>query len=164
MCSVAKLYLTFCDPRDCSPPGSSIHGILQVRILEWVAISFSRGSSRSRNQTRVSRIAGGRFNLWATRDRTKSWYNLSRKQWSLKCVCVCVFVHSLSCVWIFATPWTVAYKAPLSMEFSKQEYSSGLPFPSPGDLPDPGIEPRSPTLQADTLLSESPGKPITNET
>ena len=57
-----------CDPVDCSPPGSSIHGILQARILEWVAISFSRGSSWPRNQTHVSRIAGRRFNLWATRE------------------------------------------------------------------------------------------------
>jgi len=52
----------------------------------------------------------------------------------------------LSHVQIFATPWTVAYQAPLSMGFSRQEYWSGLPFPSPGDLPDPGIEPRSPAL------------------
>ena len=59
---------------------------------------------------------------------------------------------------LFATPWTVAYQGPLSMEFSRQEYWSGLPFPSPGDLPDPGIESRSPTLQADTLPSEPPGK------
>ena len=55
------------------------------------------------------------------------------------------------------TPWTIAYQAPQSMEFSRQEYWSGLPFPSPGDLPNPGIEPRSPTLQADTLPSEPPG-------
>ena len=68
-------------------------------------------------------------------------------------------VKSLSHVWLFATPWTVSYKAPLSMEFSRQEYWSGLPFPSPGDLPDPGIEPRSPALQADALPSEPPGKP-----
>ena len=59
-------------------------------------------------------------------------------------------------------PWTVAHQAPPSMGFSRQEYWSGLPFPSPGDLPDPGIEPRSPTLQADTLTSEPPGKPTTN--
>ena len=57
-------------------------------------------------------------------------------------------------------PWTVAHQAPPSMGFSRQEYWSGLPFPSPGDLPDPGIEPRSPTLQADSLPSEPPGKPI----
>ena len=55
------------------------------------------------------------------------------------------------------TPWTVAHQAPLSMEFSRQEYWSGLLFPSPGDLPNPGIEPRSPTLQADALPSEPSG-------
>ena len=59
----------------------------------------------------------------------------------------------------FVTPWTVAYQASQSMGFSRQEYWSGLPFPSPGDLPDPGIETRSPALQADALLSEPPGKP-----
>ena len=60
---------------------------------------------------------------------------------------------------IFATPWTVAHQAPLSMEFSRQEYWSGLPFSSPGNLPDPGIEPVFPALQADALLSEPTGKP-----
>ena len=68
-------------------------------------------------------------------------------------------MKSLSRVRLFATPWTVARQAPLSMGFSRQEYWSGLPFPSPGDLPNPGIEPRSPTLEADALTSESPGKP-----
>jgi len=71
-----------------------------------------------------------------------------------ECVCVCV---SLSRVWLCVTPWTVAHQAPLSMGFSRQEYWSGLPLPSPGDLPDPGIEPMSPvspTPQADSLLSE----------
>ena len=58
-------------------------------------------------------------------------------------------------------PWTVAHQAPPSMGFSRQEYWSGLPFPSPGDLPNPGIEPRSPTLQADALTSAPPGKPNT---
>ena len=70
-----------------------------------------------------------------------------------------VKVKSLSCVRLFATPWTVAYQAPPSMRFSRQEYWSGLPFPSPGDLPNPGIEPGSPALQADTLPSERPGQP-----
>ena len=63
-------------------------------------------------------------------------------------------VKSFSHVWLFATRWTVAYQAPLSMGFSRQEYWSGLPFPSPGDLPDSGIELRSPALQADALPSE----------
>ena len=58
------------------------------------------------------------------------------------------------------TPWTVAHQAPLTLEFSRQEYWSGLPFPSPGDLPNPGIKPGSPSLQADSLSSEPPGKPI----
>ena len=68
-----------------------------------------------------------------------------------------VKVKSLSRVRLFATPWTVAYRAPLSMGFSRQEYWSGVPFPSPGYLPDPGIEPRSPAFQADALTSEPPG-------
>ena len=66
-------------------------------------------------------------------------------------------LHSLSRVQLFATPWTVAHQASLSMGFSRQEYWSGLPFPSPGDLPDPGIKPKSPILQADALTSEPPG-------
>ena len=65
-----------------------------------------------------------------------------------------VKVKSLSRVRLFATPWTVAYQASPSMGFSRQEYWSGLPFPSPGDLPHPGIEPRSPALEADALTSE----------
>ena len=68
-------------------------------------------------------------------------------------------MKSLSRVWLFATPRTVAYQAPQSMEFSRQGCWSGLPFPSPRDLPNAGIEPRSPALQADALPSEPPGKP-----
>ena len=64
-----------------------------------------------------------------------------------------------SCVQLFVNLLTVAYQAPPSIGFSRQEHWSGLPFPSPGDLPDPGIKPRSPTLQADALLSEPLGKP-----
>ena len=82
-------YPTLCDPIDGSPPGSAFPGILQVKTLEWVAISFS--------------------NAW---------------KWKVK-------VKSLSRVWLFATPWTAAYQAPPSMGFSRQEYWSGLPLPSP---------------------------------
>ena len=67
--------------------------------------------------------------------------------------------QSLGGVQLFATLWTVAHKAPLSVGFSRQEYWSGQPFPSPGDLPHPGIEPRSPALQEDSLLTKPPGKP-----
>ena len=79
---------TLCDPIDDSPPGSPIPGILKVRTLQWVAISFS--------------------NVW---------------KWKVK-------VKSLSRLWLFATPWTAAYQAPPSMEFSRQEYRSGVPLPS----------------------------------
>ena len=71
--------------------------------------------------------------------------------------------YMLSCVQFFGTPWTVAHQAPLSIEFSKQEYRSGLPFPIPGDLPDPGIKPKSPVslaLQADSLPLHHLGSPV----
>ena len=71
--------------------------------------------------------------------------------------------QSLSHAQLFATPWTVAHQDPLSMEFSRQGYWGGLPFPSPGDLPNPGTEPRSPALQVDYLPSEPPGKPMNIE-
>ena len=66
-------------------------------------------------------------------------------------------------VQLFATLWIVACQAPLSIGFSRQEYWSGLPFPSPEDLPDPGIKPGSPTLEADALTSEPPGKPLIHD-
>ena len=69
-------------------------------------------------------------------------------------------MKSLSRVRLFATPCTVAHQAPLSMGFPRQEYYRGLPFPSPRDLPNRGIEPRSPALQADALPPEPPGKPF----
>ena len=68
-------------------------------------------------------------------------------------------MKSLSRVQLFVNPWAVAYQVPPSMGFSRQEYWSGLPFPSPGDLPNPGIEPGSPALQADALTSQPTGKP-----
>ena len=70
-------------------------------------------------------------------------------------------MYVLCHVWFFATPWTIACQAPLTMEFSRQEYWSGVPFPSPGNHPNPGIEPWSPALQVDSLLSYLPGKPKT---
>ena len=87
--------------------------------------------------------------------RTLEWVAISfSKEWKEK-----VQVKSLSCVRLFATQWIVAYQTPPSMGFSRQEYWSGLPFLPPGDLPSPGIKPRSPELQADALPSESSGKP-----
>ena len=79
------------------------------------------------------------------------------------CVCVCVCVCVLSCVQLFVTSWTVDFQAPLSMEFSRQKYWSGLPLPPPGDLPNPGIEPRclaSPSLAGRFFTTEPPGKSL----
>ena len=72
---------------------------------------------------------------------------------------MCVLSH----VGLFATPWTVAHQAPLSMGFSRQEYWSGLPFPSPGDLLDPGIEPMSPALAGRFFATEPPKKPASEQ-
>ena len=88
---------------------------------------------------------------WVQKDR--DWSPLSWEKWKWK------KVKSLSHVWLFVTPWTITCQAPLFMGFSRQEYWSGLPFLSPGDLPDTGIKPRSPALQAHALPSEPPGKP-----
>ena len=135
-------HVWFCDPVDCSPPGSSVHGILQAAMLEWVAMPSSRGCSQPRDQTHVSCTAGRFFTTEP----------LKRKK-----------VKSLSCVWLFATPWTVAYQVPPSMGFYRQEYWSGLPFPSPGNLPHSGIEPTSPALQADSLPLSHRGSPPLRE-
>ena len=77
------------------------------------------------------------------------------------CMCVCMRAHalSLSDVGFFVTPWTIACQAPLSMGLSRQEYWSGLPFPTPGDLPDPGIKPTSPALAGKIFTTVLPGKP-----
>ena len=72
---------------------------------------------------------------------------------------MCLVTQALSRVQLFETPWAVARQAPMPMELSRQEYWSGLPFPPPGDLPNPRIGPRFPTLQVDSLPSEPLGKP-----
>ena len=118
-------------PMGCIPPGSSVHGILQTRILEWVFPSpedLPNPGIKSRYPT-----------LQVDSLPSEPPGKLSRVQ-------------------LFATPRTVAYQAPLSMGFSRQESWSGLPFPSPGDLPNPGIKLGSPALQTDALPSEPPGK------
>ena len=110
---VARLYLTLCDPMDYSLPASSVHGILQARILEWVAIPFSRGSSWPKD-----RFPALQADSLPAEPQGKPLDELN--------------VKSLSHVQLSVTPWTVAYQAPLPMGLSKQLYWSGLPFPSPG--------------------------------
>ena len=192
---------------DCSPPSSSVHGISQARILRWVAISFSRGSSRPSDWTWVSHIAGRFFTVWATRQihlyplvlfnspslhhhclfylaphslcfrySTSVFEGWREMGWGV-CVWTLVRITSRSfCLawpwgrisalqvnwlWPFATPWIAAHQAPLFLGFFRQAYWSGLPFPSPGDLPSS----RDQTwfacvslLQADSLSAEPSGK------
>ena len=85
------------------------------------------------------------------------------QKYSCHLECECIISH-FSSVWLFVTPWIVAHQAPLSMRFSRQEYWSGLSCSPTGHLPDPGIKPWSSALQADSLPSESPGKPIITST
>ena len=139
---VTQSCLTLCNPMGCSLPGSSVHEIPQARILEWVAIPYSRGSSQRRDQTQVSYIAGGFFTSWATREAAEiqledGWTPVL--QWSPLSTQMRLSV--LTRVRLFATQWTVACQAPLSMRFCRQEYWSGLPSLLQGNLPDPGTEP-----------------------
>ena len=88
---------------------------------------------------------------------SKIWYeNIKYCYQKFPKIILSEWVKSLSRVWLFATPLTEAYQASPSMGFSRQQYQSGLSFPAPGDLPDPGVEPRFPTLRADALSSEAP--------
>ena len=165
---------TDCSPMDCSPPGSSVQGILQARILEWVAMPSSRGSSQPRDWTQVSCIASRFFDIWATkevlrriRDDAKvggwrprmmvfifsemgsSWDGNKDDDgiyftglfwgWNVKVLVV------QSCLTL-CDPMDCSPRASSVHGFSRQGYWSGLPFPSPGDLPDSGMEPRSPAL------------------
>ena len=137
------------------------------RILEWVAYPFSRGSSsQTRDWTQVSCIAGRFFTRWATREALQQAHHQKfssylppqiKSTWPtlpdphpIPLVTTALFsvICVLICIWLIATPWTVARQAPLSMGFSRQEYWSGLSCPPPGDLPDPGIEPASPVSLA----------------
>ena len=148
---VAQSCPTLSDPMDCSLPGSSVHGIFQARVLEWDAIAFSilitrlnKISSFTLEDSRVLCLRAGMLKSYCL--GLNSNYNLLcdlKWKWKL-----------LSCVWLFVTPWTIQ-----SMEFSRPEYWSGYPFPSPGDLPSLGIELRSPALQVDSLPAEPQGKP-----
>ena len=98
-------------------------------------------------------------NIWA-KYIVKVFENASRVFWKDAYCAVVLLCQSLSCVLLFVTPQTVAYQGSLSIKFSRQEYWSGLPFPPPGDLPNPGIESASPVLQADSLQSEPAGIPL----
>ena len=124
---------------DCSPPGSSVHGILQARRLEWVAISFSRASSRPRDRTPNSCTAGRFLAVWVAREA---------------CV-LCLVAQSCPTL---CNPMDSSPPGSSVYGHSPRK-NTGVVWPSPGDLSNLGIKPRSPALQADSLLSEPPGEP-----
>ena len=105
-------------------------------------------------------IARQILNPWTTREILLPRYS-ARVHTTLQIrAAAAATAQPFSHVQLFMTPWTIAHRAPLSMEFSSQEYQNGLPFPSPGDLPSPGIKPGSPALQADSLPLSHQGSPI----
>ena len=141
LCHISRVFKPFpwpSDPMDCSLPGPSVHGIFQARVLEWVASAFSGWYQHSYWHGASALGPPG----WEAAPQSSSWL--------LWLILVCV---SCSVVSNSLQPY-VACQAPLSMGFSRQEYWSGLPIPSPGDLPDPEIEPGSPALQIDSLQSD----------
>ena len=122
--SVSQQCLTDWDPTDYSPPGSSVHGIHQARVLEWAVMSFSREAFPSRDRTQVSCFAGRLFTVWGTREAQQ------RQMW----VCAKWFPF----LGLSATPWTEALQAPLSKGFSRQEYWSGCHACLQGTFPTQG--------------------------
>ena len=140
--------LTLCSPMDCSPPGSSVPGIILARILEWIAMLSSQG---------IFPTQGSHLHLLHCQVDSLSLSHLgSFFIWLL-------LLRHFSHVRLFASPWTAAYQAPPSKGFSRQEYWSGVPSPSPIYLAKlyqiDTLKIASPALQVDSLLSEPPGKP-----
>ena len=127
----------------CSPWGHKNSDMTEQ--LNWTEQTINAGETVEKREP--SHTVGGNVN-WYT--HYGEWYGDSFKNWKQSYHVVVIWL--LSRVWLFATWGTVAHQASPSMEFSRQEYWSGLPFPFPGDLPDPGIKPRSPALQAGSEL------------
>ena len=157
LCSVTQSCPTLCDPMDCILPGSSVQEIPQAGILAAAA-----AKSLQSCQTLCDPIDGSPPGSPVPRilqARTLEWVDIffsNSGKWKVK-------VKSLSHVWLLATAWTAAYQAPPFMGFSRQEYWTGLPFPSPEDIPNPGIEPKSsasPALAGRFFTTELFGKPF----
>ena len=132
-CMPAQLCLTLCDSMDCSPPGSSVFGISHARILEWVAIASSRGSSWPRDRTPVF------YGSWI--DRQIFTTESAGKPPLIKCLRVCMCVYAQSHMTL-CDPWTVGHQAPLFMGFPRQEDRSRLPLSTPRGLFNQGSNPR----------------------
>ena len=151
----------------CNLMDYTVHGIFQARILEWAAFPFSRGSSQTRNWTQVSRTAGGFFINWGTREakQNKLVKGKTRQIISFKLKAKNVQFNQIlkrkkkKKKGKSMTLWDhIGYRPPSASVhgISKQECWSGLPFPSPGDLPGPGIEPGSSTWQKHCLSTDLP--------
>ena len=158
LCSVTQLCPTLHDPMDCSLPGSSVQEILQAGILAAAAAAKSLRSCPTLWDP-IDGSAPGSPLPGILQARTLEGISISfSSAWKWK-----VKVKSLSRVRLLFPPWTAAYQAPLSMGFSRQEHWSELPFPSPEDLPKPGIEPKSsasPALAGRFFTTELFGKPF----
>ena len=156
MCECAQLCPTLCDAEDYSPLGSSVHGIFQARILAAAAAAKSLQSCPTLCDPRNGSLPGSSV-PGILQARTLEWVAISfSNAWEWK-----VKVKSLSRVRLFETPRTTAHQAPPSMGFYREEYWSGVPFPSPGDLLDPGLNPHLlPALAGWLFITVSPGKPL----
>ena len=139
---VTQLCLTLCEPMDCSLPGSSVRGILQARILEWIAISFSRGSSWPRDWTQVSRIAGRHFTDWPwIFYRIKMFENYSTSQFQGTSL-VAQTVKHLSTMWE-SWVWALGWEDPLEKEMAIHSSTVAWKIPwteEPGTLQSMGLQ------------------------
>ena len=132
---VAQLCPTLSVPMDCSLRGSSVHGIFQARVLEWGAIAFSNTLEYylAPKQNEIVPLAAA----WVYQEiiilsqREKDKYKISLTDGIYKFILLLLLLSRFSRVRLFSTPWTAAYQAPLPMGFSRQEYWSGVPLPSP---------------------------------
>ena len=172
---VAQSCPTLCNPMDCSLPGSSVHGIFQATVLEWIAISFSRGSSWPRDWTQVSYIVDTRFTVWATREVIHSFNSACVDIYVLSKYEYASFVTCTPGPWAHASEWVCAQLYPTlcnpmrcsssgsSVHGSFQEDCSGLSFPPPEIFPIQGWNPSLLHLlrwQVDSSRTELPEKPL----
>ena len=145
---VAQSCPTLCDPIDCSPSGFFVLGILQARTLEWVAVPFSRDLPNPGIELRSPALQADSllFELLGNPN-----------------TCICYVLICFSGVRLFAAPWTIVHKAPLSMGLHRQEYWSGLTCPPSGNLSDPGGRTHVSYISCiggGFFTAEPPGKPI----
>ena len=135
MKSLSQSCLTLCNPIDCSLPGSSVHGIFQVIVLKWIAISFSRGSSQPSARTRVSRIVDRSFTIWATREKHFPKKNLHRKKCHGHCFVVYCWCDPLQLSWWNHYIWEVCS----ANQWDAQK--TAKPVASPGQQKEPNSFP-----------------------